>query len=122
MALTIDRGASDVQMSPKFEEALTPKEFVAKFGEKQAVLSETDNTHRLSLGCIDAKGNLTSALAGDSLQEEYENTPMDKEFRLPENTRVVPVYDANGINHWTMFLHTELVLKESSRRAIAQIF
>lgn len=103
-----------------FSAALTPLEFVAKFGSAQHALGETKNKGLLALSCKDSRGVITTAYASKNLQEKFQAIPEGEVFTLPENVMVAPWIGENGRKNWTLYLQADLDLEQSKSSRIAQ--
>lgn len=103
-----------------FSAALTPLEFVAKFGSEQYAIGETDKKHTLALSCKDSRGVVTSAYAAGKLQEQFAATPEGQVFTLPENVMVAPWIGNNGKKNWMLYLQGDIDLSAHASSRIAQ--
>lgn len=121
MALSVASAANNGNNRTDFSAALTPMEFIAKYGASQHALGVTANKKLLALSCKDNRGVITSAYASKNLQEKFDATPEGEKFRIPENTMVAPWVGNDGSKHWTLYLQSDLDLMKSASDRIEQI-
>lgn len=120
MAISVASGAQRTNTTD-FSAAITPLEFVDKFGSEQYAIGETKNKGLLALSCKDARGVITSAYASKHLQEQFENAVKEgKEFALPENCMVAPWIGNDGRKNWTLYMQADLDLEKSASARISQ--
>ena len=101
----------------RFEDSLTPMEFVNKFGQADAALDEAPNSKKLRLSCKDNRGVVIAAYAAGKLQQEYAACrDAGKEFALPEKAMVAPFTDQEtGRTRWMLYLQGDLDLSASRK-------
>lgn len=82
--------------------AITPLEFVAKYGAKNYWLSTDASKLRYVLNCISSHNTMDKAVADDEL---YGHLLIGAEQPLPENTLIAPLYEGQNTSaQWVMFL------------------
>ena len=107
----ISSNARNTETSTRFNEALTPFEFVAKYGPAQHVMGESKEKHRLALTVKDKRGVLTTAYASEKLQAMYEACKKEgKKFALPKDAMVAPWTNNQGGNSWVLYLQADIDL------------
>lgn len=120
MAVSV-ASAANRSNTTDFSAALTPLEFVDKFGSEQYAIGETKNKGLLALSCKDSRGVITSAYASKNLQAAFEAAVKDgKEFALPENVMVAPWTGEDGRKNWTLYMQADLDLEKSASARISQ--
>ena len=107
--------------STDFSAALTPLEFVAKYGKAQWALGETKNKGLLALSCKDNRGVITSAYASEKLQAEFASAKQNgKTFVLPESVMVAPWTGEAGRKNWTLYMQADLDQSAGISSAVEQ--
>lgn len=108
LAALSGNGASSTQNSnTRFSEAITPAEFVKRFGPTYK-LGETKNKHRYCLTTKDSRGVITTAYASEKLQALVDKTPAGQAFKLPSDVLVAPWTMNSGESGWALYIQAEI--------------
>lgn len=114
-ALSGGSGRTQNTSNTRFSEAITPAEFVKRFGPTYK-LGETKNKHRYCLTTKDSRGVITTAYASEKLQALVDKTPDGQAFKLPSDVLVAPWTMQSGESGWTLYIQAEIDFENTDSR------